>query len=70
LNKVGMSRLAMSHFHINIAESIGEADRIKPLNRNRKTLEKEKCRSWVISDLLYYFIIFMWGPQWRPMLAR
>jgi len=36
---------AKSHFHINIAEWIGEADSIKPLNRNRKTLEKEKCIS-------------------------
>jgi len=38
----------MSHFHINIAEWIGEAGSIKPLNRNRKILEKEKCLSWII----------------------
>jgi len=38
------------HSHINIAEWIGEADSIKPLDRNSKTLEKEKCLSWGISD--------------------
>jgi len=45
-----VSRLATTHFHINISEWIGEADSIKPLNRNRKTLEKEQYLSWVISD--------------------
>ena len=44
-----MSRLSTSHFQIDIAERIGEADCIKALNRNRKALEKEKCLSWVIS---------------------
>jgi len=45
-----VSRLAKLHFHINIADWIGKADSIKPFNRNRKTLGKEKCLSWVISD--------------------
>jgi len=45
-----VSRLATSHFHINVAEWSDVADSIKPFNRNRKTLGKEKCLSWVISD--------------------
>ena len=39
----------MSHFHISVAEWIGEADRIETLDCNRKALEKEKHLSWVIS---------------------
>ena len=45
---LGVSRLATGHFHIHIAEWIGEADCNKALDRNRKALEKEKCLSWVI----------------------
>jgi len=44
-----VSRLATSHFHLKIAERIGETDGIKALDRNGKALEKEKCRPWVVS---------------------
>jgi len=48
-----------SHFHINIAEWIGEADNIKPLSRNRKTLEMEKLslcvRYWITTMTLHAF---------------
>jgi len=50
MNYMCVSAIATSHFHINIAKWIGEADSIKPLNRNRKWLVKEKCLSWVVSD--------------------
>jgi len=49
-HELAVSRDYTSHSHINIAEWKGEADSIKPLNRNRKMSEKEKCISWVISN--------------------
>jgi len=39
----GVSRLVTSHFHLKIAERIGETDGIKALDRNAKALKKEKC---------------------------
>jgi len=48
-HELGVSQLAKLHVHINIVEWIGEEDNIKPLNRNRKTLEKEKCLSSLMS---------------------
>jgi len=39
-HELDMSRLATLHSLINIAECIGVADGIKPLNHNRKMLEK------------------------------
>jgi len=49
-HELGVSRLTTSHFHIDIAEWVSEAASITSLNRNRKTLKKKKCLSWVISD--------------------
>ena len=39
------SRLATSHFHVNIAKWIGEADGIKALDRNREALKEGKCEN-------------------------
>jgi len=36
ITKASWSRLVTSHFHIHVAEGIGEADSIKALDRNRK----------------------------------
>jgi len=44
-----VSRLVTSHFHITIAERIGETDGINVLDRYGKALKKEKCLSWVVS---------------------
>jgi len=33
----------MLHFHLKIAERIGETDGIKALDRNGKALKKEEC---------------------------
>jgi len=46
---IGVSRLVTSHFHLKIAERIGETDGIKALDRNGKALKKEKYISWVDS---------------------
>ena len=57
-NDLGVSRLATSHFHIDIAEWIGEADCIEAPDRNRRASEKEICLSWVI------------GVGWNAMAQR
>jgi len=44
-----VSHLVKSHFHLKIAERIGETDGIKALDRNGKALKKQKCLSWVVS---------------------
>jgi len=41
--------LVTSHFHLKIAERIGETDGIEAPNRNGKALKKEKCLSLVVS---------------------
>jgi len=41
-HELGVSRLATSHFHLKIAEQIGETDGIKALDRNGKALKKGK----------------------------
>jgi len=46
---IGVSRVVTSHFHLKIAERIGETDGIKALDLNGKALKKEKCISWVVS---------------------
>jgi len=48
IRTIGVSRLVTSHFHIKIAERIGETDSNKALDRNGKALKKEKCLSWVV----------------------
>jgi len=48
-HELGVSPLVTSHFHLRIAERIGETDGIKALDRNGKALKKEKCVSWVVS---------------------
>jgi len=50
-----VSRLVTSHFHLKIAERIGETDGIKALDRNGNALKKEKCLSWVVSVSRAYF---------------
>jgi len=47
-HELGVSRLVTSHFHLKIAERIGETDGIKALDLNRKALKREKCLSWVV----------------------
>jgi len=41
--------MVTSHFHLKIAERIGQTDGIEALNRNGKALIKDKCFSWVLS---------------------
>ena len=38
-HELGMYLLATLHFYVNMAEWIGEADSIKPLDRDRKALK-------------------------------
>jgi len=52
--ELGVSRLVgsavSSHFHLKIAERIGETDSIKALDRNGKALKRKNVRlSWVVS---------------------
>ena len=42
ITDLGVSRLASSNFHIGIAERIGEADRVKALDRDRNALRKKQ----------------------------
>jgi len=48
-HEIGVSRLVSSHFHLKIAERIGETDGIKALVCNGKAFKKEKCLSWIVS---------------------
>jgi len=41
--------MVTSHFHLKIAERIGETDGIESLDRNGKTVKKEKFLPWVVS---------------------
>jgi len=68
--ELGVSRPAASHtarFHINVAECVGEEESIKPLNRNRKTSEKEKR----ISCMGHQWLMKSDGPEqiWSPTQA-
>jgi len=48
-HELGVSRLVTSHFHLKIAERIGDTDGIKALDRNGKALKKDKCIWWVVN---------------------
>jgi len=65
-HELGVFRLAKWHFHVNTEEWIGEADSIKPVNRNRKALERKNVSrgSSVIDEMRWPRAEMKSVPTW------